>query len=232
MRNLCGKGKQLTKAVNDESVQLTKSSRSLDTRPLRAFIITSICSFIASISVTTSGEIISMRDRRLIFCHFGLLGALLPSSPSRSRHSALVPSWSSSWLPCPAFLWRNYFSKSWFYLMRCSMAAARVCTCLSRAVAHGSSPWTLLVVTIDQVSTMQLFIREAFAMTYKSTTKSFPTDDVNWWCRKSHQWATRYSHTRNSTCTIKREDLTESTGVVPAKYSPKVKLELLTTLEC
>ena len=30
----------------------------------------------------------------------------------------------------------------------------------------------------------------------------------------------------------KREDLAESIGVVPAKYPPKVKLELLTTLEC
>ena len=30
----------------------------------------------------------------------------------------------------------------------------------------------------------------------------------------------------------KKEDLTESTGVVPAKYPPKVKLELLITLEC
>uniref|UniRef100_A0A7N2R767 Cytochrome P450 n=1 Tax=Quercus lobata TaxID=97700 RepID=A0A7N2R767_QUELO len=30
----------------------------------------------------------------------------------------------------------------------------------------------------------------------------------------------------------KREDLAENTGVVPAKYPPKVKLELLTTLKC
>ena len=30
----------------------------------------------------------------------------------------------------------------------------------------------------------------------------------------------------------KRKDLTESTGAVPAKYPSKVKLELLTTLEC
>jgi len=30
----------------------------------------------------------------------------------------------------------------------------------------------------------------------------------------------------------KREDLTKSTGVVLAKYPLKVKLELLTTLEC
>ena len=35
-------------------------------------------------------------------------------------------------------------------------------------------------------------------------------------------------HLRNT----KREDLTKSTGVVPAKYPLKVKLELLTTLEC
>ena len=34
------------------------------------------------------------------------------------------------------------------------------------------------------------------------------------------------------TCATKREDLTESTGVVPAEYPPKVKLELFTTLEC
>ena len=34
-------------------------------------------------------------------------------------------------------------------------------------------------------------------------------------------------HLRNT----KRKDLTESTGVVPAKYPPKVKLELLATLE-
>ena len=31
---------------------------------------------------------------------------------------------------------------------------------------------------------------------------------------------------------MKREDLAESTGVVPAKYHSNVKLELLTTLEC
>ena len=35
-------------------------------------------------------------------------------------------------------------------------------------------------------------------------------------------------HLRNT----KREDLVESTGVVPAKYLSKVKLEFLTTLEC
>ena len=56
--------------------------------------------------------------------------------------------------------------------------------------------------------------------------------DLDLWCRKNHQWATQSSHTRNNTCTIKREDLTESTSVVLAKYPPKVKLELFKTLEC
>ena len=44
------------------------------------------------------------------------------------------------------------------------------------------------------------------------------------------------SHTalcaQNNTCKMKRKDLTEGTSVVPAKYPPNVKLELLTTLEC
>ena len=37
---------------------------------------------------------------------------------------------------------------------------------------------------------------------------------------------------KQHTCTTKVVDLTESTGVMPAKYPPKVKLEFLTTLEC
>ena len=79
--------------VNGESVLFTKSSRSLDTRPLRAFIITSICSFIPCIS-TTIGGVVSMRDGRLSFCRSGLLGVLLPSGLSCSLHSEL-----SSWFP-------------------------------------------------------------------------------------------------------------------------------------
>ena len=49
---------------------------------------------------------------------------------------------------------------------------------------------------------------------------------------KNHQWATQSLRAHNNTCTTKREDLTESTGVVPAKYPLKVKLELFATLEC
>ena len=138
MRNLCGRGKELTEAVNGESVRLTRSSRSLNTRPLRAFIITSICSFIACISATTGGGVISVKDRRLTFCRSGLLGALLPSGPSRSHRSVLVPYRSSSKIPCPAFQ-RSCSSKTWFCLVRRSTTVVRVCTCLSRVVGHGSS---------------------------------------------------------------------------------------------
>ena len=83
------------KVVNGESILFTKSSRSLDTRPLRAFIITFICSFIAWISATIGGGAISMRDGRLMFCRFALLSALLPSGFSWSLRSKLS-SWFSS----------------------------------------------------------------------------------------------------------------------------------------
>ena len=75
--------------VNSESVLFTKSSRSLDTRPLRAFIMTSICSFIACISTIIGGGVASMRDGRLRFCRSGLLGELLPSGLSGSPRSKL-----------------------------------------------------------------------------------------------------------------------------------------------
>ena len=199
--------------MNGESVRLTRSSRSLDTRPLRAFIITSICSFIACISTTTSGGVISVRDGRLTYCHSGLLGALLPFSPSWSRCSALVPSWSSSRIPCPAF-WRSYSSKTQFCLVRHSTATIRVCTCLSRAVGRGSSSWTLLVVAIDRVSTMQLFVWEAFVMTYNSTTKRSHRRRQLMMPKK---WAIRFQHACHQTCPIQKKTLQR----VPVWYWPK-----------
>ena len=138
MRNLCGRGKELIAAVNGESVRLTRSSRSLDTYPLRAFIITSICSFIACISTTIGGGVAFVRDRRLTFCRSSLLEALLPFDPSRSCRLALVSSRSSSEILCLVFQ-RSCSSKTWFYLVRCSTTAVRICTCLLRAVGRGSS---------------------------------------------------------------------------------------------
>ena len=81
--------------VNSELVLFTKSSKSLDTRPLRTFIMTAICSFIACISTTIGGGAVSMRDGRLKFRCFGLLGALLPSGLSCSPRLELS-SWFSS----------------------------------------------------------------------------------------------------------------------------------------
>ena len=137
MRNLCGKGKELTTAVNGESVRLTRSSRSLDTCPLRAFIITSIYSFIACISAKTGGGVVSTRDGMLTFCRSSRLGALLSSDPSRSRHSTLESSRSSAIL---LSVFRcSCSSKTWFCFVRHSTAVVKICTCFSRAVGCGSS---------------------------------------------------------------------------------------------
>ena len=89
--------------VNGESVLFTKSSRSLETRPLKAFIITSICSFIACISVKIGGGAVSMREGMLKFRRLGLLGSLLPSGLSGTPRLELSP-WFSSWTLCLASL--------------------------------------------------------------------------------------------------------------------------------
>ena len=134
----------------------TKSSRLLETRPLRVFIITSICSFITCISAKIGGGVVSMREGMLKFHRSGLLGALLPSGLLGSPRSELS-SWFSSWTLCSASLWRSCSSRSWFCFVRHSTTAMRVWTYLSNAVdLDGSSPWPLLVVAIERVSTMQL----------------------------------------------------------------------------
>ena len=113
------------------------------------------------ISATICGGAISAMNGRLVSCRSYLLRALLPSGPARSPLLAmcwgLVPFCSSPWLLGLAFLWRSYSSRSWFCLVRHSTAAAKVCTCLSRAIMRGSSPWFLLVA-INRVSTIQLFV--------------------------------------------------------------------------
>ena len=125
--------------------------------PLRAFIIISICSFIACISVKTGGGVASTRGGMLTFRHSSRLGALLPSGPSRFSHSALESPRSSA-ISLSAFRC-SCSSKTWFCLVRRSMAAVRTCTYFSRVVGCGSSSGTLLMVAIDRVSTLQLFCR-------------------------------------------------------------------------
>jgi len=82
----------VTCAVKGESIHWTSSSRSLNTRPLKAFIIKSIYSFIICISTTMHGGTVSTADGRLVACRSCQLGALLPSSPSWFLLSVLVPS--------------------------------------------------------------------------------------------------------------------------------------------
>ena len=55
-----------------------------------------------------------------------------------------------------------------------------------------------------------------------------PNDDAE----KSIVSYTVHTYSKQHLHNTKREYLAESTGVVPAKYPPKVKLEFLTTLEC
>ena len=64
--------------------------------------------------------------------------------------------------------------------------------------------------------------------TIPRSPQTAPTDDAWKITSEVHGKHAIQRHLHNT----KREDLTESTGVVPAKYPPKVKLELLTTLEC
>ena len=67
----------------------------------------------------------------------------------------------------------------------------------------------------------------------KAVIVFFPTDNTNWWCQKSSVGCTVLTCSRQNLQNINKEDLAKSTGVVPAKYPPKVKLERIsTTLEC
>ena len=176
------------------------------------------------------GSAISVTNGRLVSCCSCLLGALLPSGPSWPLLSALVPFCSSTWLLGPVFLWHGYTSKSWFCLVRRSTIAARVCTCLSRAVVCGSSPWWLLV-TIERVSTIQLFVWEVVVWLL---LRVFPKDGANYWCQKSSVSYTVLACSRqNLQNRNKKKNLAKSTGMVPAKYPLKVKLERISiTLEC
>ena len=66
-------------------------------------------------------------------------------------------------------------------------------TCLSNAVDLGnSSSWTLLVVAIERVSTMQLLCPGCD----NGLQLVVPTDGANWWCRNSHQWDARSLRSR------------------------------------
>ena len=184
----------------------------------------SIISFIICISATTCGGAVSVMDGRLVSCRSYLLRAWLPSSPSRSLISALVPSCSYPWLLGPTSIWRNCSSRSWFCLVRRSATAARVCTCLLRVTMHGFSPVWLLVA-IKQVSTIQLFIWEVVIWLLLFYSLSCLHRCANWWCQKSSVSHTVLTCSRQNLRNRNKEDLVESIGVVPVEHPPKVKLK-------
>ena len=140
IRNFGGKGNNKTDAMNGESILWTKSSWSLDTRPLRAFIKKSIRSFIICIFVTIWRGAISVLDGRLVSCRSCLLGVLLPSGPSWFLLSALVPSWSSYWVFSATFFWCSCSSRSWFWLVRHS-TAVRFMTLIIGGGCHRTSKY-------------------------------------------------------------------------------------------
>ncbi|KAL0012771.1 hypothetical protein SO802_007879 [Lithocarpus litseifolius] len=82
IRNFGKRGNEVMDVVKGESVRWTNSSRSLDARPLRAFIMKSIHSFIICISTIMYGGVVSATDERLVSYRSCLLGALLPSNLS------------------------------------------------------------------------------------------------------------------------------------------------------
>ena len=165
--------------MNGKSVRWTSSSRLFNTHPLRVFIMKFILSFIVCISMTICGGAISMTNGQLVSYRFCLLGALLPSGPSRSLLLALMLSCSFPWLLGPASLCRSCSSRSWFCLVRCSTAVAKVCTYLSRVVVRGSSLLLLLLFAIKRVSTIQLFVQEVVVwLLLCSFPQTVPTDDA------------------------------------------------------
>ena len=82
--NLVGRGKNVTGAVKGESVRWTSLSKLIDTRPLRAFIIISIFSFIICIFCVMHNTPTSSSEGQLVSYWSRLLATLLSSWSSLS----------------------------------------------------------------------------------------------------------------------------------------------------
>ena len=91
IRNLAGRGKEVTCAVKGESIRKTNLSKLVDTRPFMAFIIMSIFSFIICMSYVMRIALLSSSDSRAVSsCSSFLLGMLLSSWSSFSRQEVIV----------------------------------------------------------------------------------------------------------------------------------------------
>ena len=113
--------------------------------------------------------------------------------------------------------------------MRRSTVAARVWTCLSSAVDLGSSSsCTLLAVAIERVSTMQLLCPGGDnGLNSHRFPQTTPTDEAVNLTSEKHDPCAQISHLHKRR---KQKYLAEGTGVEPAKYPPKVKLEIFSQL--
>ena len=172
-----------------------------------------------------------MRDGMLTFCRSSRLGALLPYGPSRSRRSALESSRSSAILllafQCSC---SSKPDSAWWGTRR--PQSGPTLTSLEQSVAAHLPEHCWWLPLIEWVP-CNSFVGGALAVAYDTTRDCFPHRQRQLMMLENQQWATWQTHDHNNTYTTqKREDLTESTGVMPAEYPPKVKLELLTTLEC
>ena len=87
----------------------------------------------------------------------------------------------------------------------------------------------LLVVAIERMSTMQLLCLrgDKSGLNSHRFPQTAPTDDAVNLTSEKHDPYAQISHLHKRR---KQKDLAEGTGVVPAKYPPKFKLEIFSQL--
>ena len=171
MRNFGGRGNEVMDAVNGESFRWNKSSRSVDTRSLRASIIKSIRSFIICISATIWGGTVSVTDGPLVSCRSGLLGALLPFGPS-------------SFLVFLLSVHRHILLAQLFLKVMILLGKVFHCCCegLDLPLQGSRSQFVALIVSGGWHRAHATFCLGGDNIAYKLLL--FPTDGANWWCRK------------------------------------------------
>ena len=132
---------------------------------------------------------------------------------------------------------KNFLSYKFCWISRDCNGAAHASVKLAGSLLEGP----FLVITITSVLVMLIFagsiVLILFLRFFFFFNESPDYQKKKTWILVDDAWKINREvcgkhaiqrHLHNT----KREDLTESTGVVPAEYPPKVKLELLTTLEC
>ena len=103
----------------------------------------------------------------------------------------------------------------------------------SPSSSKGSSAWFISVIIVGCHRASEYHTTLCLGSGNIAAIVFFPTDGANWQCQKSSVNCTVLTCSRQNLWNNDKEDLAESTGVVPVKYPPKVKLERIsTTLKC